>query len=234
MGALVQMYSNIYSRLGAARKTASEIFNHSRYYDYVKVKVFEIFSKIKPLSYKTSTVAVIDSYELVVGSWIRIKRPYHKYGSPVNYSEEFYRLIVGFGDKIAEHVMKSKRELFRSLVDLARKTVPYSKCCVERKIDAKIPFPGDLPDIVLRRAVKIRVCSDSPLNVNILFEGEDDESIIFIDTVQATIVLEDIADIVNEMYVELYNKFVETKRRNEKIINEMRKLITAYTIVFER
>jgi len=74
--------------------------------------VYECFSLLKPLSHRLTCIAKEKDTEIIVGNWIRYKRPWEKLGSLVTGYITFFFTINDYGEKIKGIVREQIAEEF--------------------------------------------------------------------------------------------------------------------------
>jgi len=197
--------------------------------------VLDCFRAIRPLSREPKIVVRVDDEEFQLWEWIRHKRPWNKIGRVIVDGVEFMDIIRMFGERMKPLVRSEIASEFSSLVDLTFKLLPYNA------LNSRITIPptkirayrtSPRIEFVEIDVEMLGVHTDEPQNV-LLFDERGGRLIQDLTDINTPTVLEDLIDHVVRLYDSVDMQISTMKEHNDKIIEEMRKVVAPFLVANE-
>jgi len=205
--------------------------------------VYESFSTFKPLRRKFKEICTVtektryytSTYNLCIGEWIRRKSRYHQYGSIVDHSESFLKIIREHGDELKPHVRKSIKEDFAKAVDLTKQLIMYrdfevSVCIRPREVYTYLYLycRGGKSGIEIKpvKIERLTIKTQSPTRI---FYGKD-TSIQLEDESNVSIV-EDLIDDLVDLFRKADAEVCKVREHNERVMKQIEDVVAPYKIV---
>ena len=200
----------------------------SKLNEKMKSTVYDAFDLLKPLSKTYRVVSSVDKYGslLAVGTWLKLRIYYQRYGTDIRNHDEFFEYIRRYGHDIARHVRKSIRDEFTSLVELTKQLKPYEACKFSLPVNKEITRIN--ANNVTERTKKkiIQITLDTNDSYWVTLETSPNMGFrICIYYMEHTPILEDIIDELIKLYERARDEVAPIKEHNNAILEEINRLM---------
>lgn len=202
--------------------------------------IYRSFERLRPLSQKFKVVCRIDKYsELGIGSWLREKHSYHRFGTVIESKETFKRMIRRFGDQLTPHTRRDIRGIFRWLVEQTQSLMDYSEMEVVREVKPqRVAQIFSLDGRVELRWIEVKGLRYSVINpreITLLGRWLDididiGDPSIRLDGSSNIAIVEDLADDIIAVLREAKALVEKANEHNEPILKDMDDTTAAYHV----
>jgi len=239
MGRIAAVLVELMPKLSELRSLAEQVGTTKLQHELEK-DVMWCFEALKPLSHRFAVVKRIPpacSYcsptEVCVRTWVRLKKPWHKHGSIVDWPGEFFEVIREHGQDMVPHVRQPIKETFEEMVALARELMPYKSITVTRTVNKYVDAPHLDPPEPRRIFVKT-IKLETPLPKRVMLIGSCNggrfENTIHLLSWGYVCEHEDLIDDLLALYRSALARVSEVREHNERIMERMRELAAPWAV----
>ena len=238
MGKIAEALSNLKPYIEYIVDVASN-YDAAKLQNKLENDVYTYFSSLKPLSYEHKVVCTLpNEAQLCVGTWLRYRAGWHRFGSEITNSSDFFEYIRKYGDSLKPQVRTPIRRDFSELVDLAKQLKPFPGS-EERSLtlpkgkqahQVYIQFDGEV-EVIPIRLKSVNVSLWHPRHLSVKLDGRGYES-IFLDILSPSsyVVLEDIITSVYNLYEAIKTEVSAVIKHNEPIIEKMKEIAAVWMV----